>query len=362
MQFGDFTHSFQSPHGSSSTNLYSIPPQAMPQGSSLSVPTFDAKSQIEQDKTLAAVLAAFQKEGVCHVVNTCLASLPSPKVLQSLGFGPDHIFGWGGNVSGRTLRLPLGAGFHTVDSYPAGLFLLPHNEIMYQPEMPRTLLFYCIHPGSIGGRTFVHSSKQIRTFLERTKVGQDLVACIVRDGYTFTSGYPSDNTVCTYLRTWKERFATSDPDVALQRALVCNDRAWWQDNVLMVENVINALVPGEQGEDHLLIPRIAKNPGAPENGFRRYRIGNRHLTPDEIELLLKVFLYTAQGCFWQQGDILLVDNLRFAHSREPYQSNRKIGVLMSGMVKNFARPLNFKEPSSPPHNLSKGDKYGYVSF
>ena len=35
---------------------------------------------------------------------------------------------------------------------------------------------------------------------------------------------------------------------------------------------------------------------------------------------------------WQAGDLLLVDNIRMAHSREPYQGPREIGMVQGDPI------------------------------
>lgn len=85
--------------------------------------------------------------------------------------------------------------------------------------------------------------------------------------------------------------------------------------------------------DTLLFPRIALDAPAIQNGFRCYPLGNgRELTNLEVDLLLDAFLEIRQGVFWEGGDLLLVDNIRFGHSREAYEGTRDIGVAMAGSV------------------------------
>ena len=230
----------------------------------------------------------------------------------------------------------------SVDTYPPELYLLPHNEILYQRKLPRRLLFYCLDPGSSGGRTFAHSSHTLHNLLqEDVVIGQPLLLKIQKHGYLIRSGFPKTNEECPYVRTWSERFGTTCPMQAMKEAQIAKhqfDQCWWRDGVvgstLMTEIVVNGFV-----EDYLLFPRIALDQPDASNAYREFLLGNGEaLTASEIQLLLSCYLHTGQGRHWEKGDILLMDNLRFGHSREPYDSSRdpprKIGILMAGLFLN----------------------------
>lgn len=85
-------------------------------------------------------------------------------------------------------------------------------------------------------------------------------------------------------------------------------------------------------QESLFFPRIALDAPALLNGYRRYPLGNgRDFSPAELDLLLNAFLATREGVHWQAGDILLVDNIRYGHSREAFSGPRSLGVAMAGM-------------------------------
>ncbi|WP_199813428.1 TauD/TfdA family dioxygenase, partial [Streptomyces stelliscabiei] len=51
---------------------------------------------------------------------------------------------------------------------------------------------------------------------------------------------------------------------------------------------------------------------------------------------------------WRPGDLLLVDNLRCAHSREPYQGPREVLVGLADPV----RPADFRPAGFPTKESS----------
>ena len=87
---------------------------------------------------------------------------------------------------------------------------------------------------------------------------------------------------------------------------------------------------------YLLFPRIKLT--APDfiNGYRDYTIGDYKLTSNDISLLIKSFWLTREGLIYKPGDFQLINNIKYAHSRESYkdysldEKKRKIVVAMAG--------------------------------
>jgi len=64
-----------------------------------------------------------------------------------------------------------------------------------------------------------------------------------------------------------------------------------------------------------------------KNGFRCFPLEK------EKALLKEAYFETRQGCVWKAGDIVLMDNIRYAHSREPFEGERELLVSMAGIEK-----------------------------
>jgi hypothetical protein len=54
---------------------------------------------------------------------------------------------------------------------------------------------------------------------------------------------------------------------------------------------------------------------------------------DVVQLLNEVYEAHTVREPWQAGDLMLVDNVRAAHSREPYQGPREVLVAMADAVR-----------------------------
>ncbi|MEO0337169.1 MAG: hypothetical protein AAF202_12295, partial [Pseudomonadota bacterium] len=116
------------------------------------------------------------------------------------------------------------------------------------------------------------------------------------------------------------------------------DECWLQDTgekdadgqpkyMLMTKITIPMFKMDERdGRSYMFFPRIAYDGPSLINGLREFLIGNgQDFSADEITALLQAFFKTREGIYQSPGDILLVDNIRFGHSREPYHERDEQG-------------------------------------
>jgi hypothetical protein len=52
-----------------------------------------------------------------------------------------------------------------------------------------------------------------------------------------------------------------------------------------------------------------------------------------VDVINEVYQRHTAATPWRRGDLLLVDNLRTAHSRQPYEGDREIVVAMGNPVR-----------------------------
>lgn len=295
------------------------------------------------------------RHGAVHVRNTGIVASNggalAEEVLSGLRFGREHVFAWGGLQSVRTERRSLSKELRATDEYPASLWLLPHNEVLYQRNVPQRLLFFNAFGGDVdsGGRTFVHCAKRVEAFIAAQGVaGRRFLDGLRAHGLRIDTGFPderhprrSDN----YFRSWQSRFGTDDEAEAEARCRASTHQfseCWWRDEGpatgaatgtgTLKTLMTRVVVPAYHG-DTLLFPRIALDAPAFRNGYRVYGRGDgTPFTHEEVDMLLHAFLATREGVHYGPGDILLVDNLRYGHSREAFTGARSLGVAMAGSV------------------------------
>lgn len=340
---------------SQDTPIYECPPHVVAPSLRFTARTFDAGGTLSATH-YSVILGQFARYGALHIRNTGLrcehgGALPQ-NVLDALQFSGPDAFPWGGLSSGRTTRRALSPALRATDDYPQHLWLLPHNEILYQRQMPSKLLFFSATDCTPdqGGRTFVHSAETFESWLrDQGPPGLALIDELRIHGFLIEMGFLDENhpeKSTNYFRSWQDRFQTHDRHEAQARCLAATlqfDECWWVEErtqnadktywTLMTRIRIPAYYHDPiTHQESLFFPRIALDAPALLNGYRRYPLGNgRDFSPAELDLLLNAFLATREGVHWQAGDILLVDNIRYGHSREAFSGPRSLGVAMAGM-------------------------------
>ncbi|WNG39399.1 TauD/TfdA family dioxygenase [Archangium violaceum] len=336
---------------------YAIAPAFVRRDELFSVRTFNAEGALDA-RAFEAIRREFARHGVLHIRNTGL-SLSEPgqldvSLLESLGFGQNSSFAWGGMNSGRTTRKALSRELRATDEYPAHLWLLPHNEVLYQRHMPASLLFFSASacPIAQGGRTFVHEADGMERWIRsRGPKGEALLRALREHGMLIEMGFVDERHPekhKNFFRSWQDRFETHSRDEAEARCRASTlqfDECWWREEPTPSREPCFTLmtrvrVPGfyvdpASGRETMFFPRIALDPPSIVNGHRRYPLGNgRELDDDEVDLLLGAFLATREGLHYEAGDILLCDNIRYGHSREAFTPPRTLGVAMANTVLN----------------------------
>ncbi|MFE3329779.1 TauD/TfdA family dioxygenase, partial [Streptomyces sp. NPDC059176] len=82
-------------------------------------------------------------------------------------------------------------------------------------------------------------------------------------------------------------------------------------------------------EVHEYLTDVYGSDGLPFN--TRYGNGDP-LTRDTVDLLNRIYQDHTRREPWQNGDLMLVDNIRTAHSREPYEGDRTVLVALADPV------------------------------
>lgn len=334
---------------------YAIAPAFLRRDELFSVRTFNARGALDAS-AFEAIHRELARHGALHVRNTGLA-LSEPGqlgggLLESLGFGRESSFAWGGMSSGRTTRKALSRELRATDEYPSHLWLLPHNEVLYQRHMPASLLFFSASacPPAQGGRTFVHEADGMERWIRsRGPKGEALLGALREHGMRIEMGFVDERHPekhRNYFRSWQDRFETHSRDEAEARCRASTlqfDECWWREEPTASREPCFTLmtrvrVPGfyrdpVSGRETMLFPRIALDPPSIVNGHRRYPLGNgRELNDEEVDLLMGAFLATREGLHYEAGDLLLCDNIRYGHSREAFTPPRALGVAMARTV------------------------------
>jgi alpha-ketoglutarate-dependent taurine dioxygenase len=230
-------------------------------------------------------------------------------------------------------RDALAPGVYSSSHWPADQPMCMHHELSYASLAPRLLAFACVTPPTSGGCTALADAAAVLRDLPA-----DLVTRFEQHGWLLTRGYnPLVGTA------WQDAFGTTD---AAEVGRYCADNdlevSWQPDGGLTTRQTRAA---------------VAKHPGTGERTwFNQIAFLNEWtMEPEVREFLVSEFgpealpfntffgdgepldRATVDGINevyqkhtvrepWQRGDLMVVDNVRMAHSREPYRGDRAIVV------------------------------------
>jgi len=222
--------------------------------------------------------------------------------------------------------------------YPSSEVIPFHNEMSYFSLWPRHAWFMCEVPAKSGGATPLANSADVWRRLPQA-VKEPFERLGVR--YTRTIGHPVD-------LGWQDVFQTNDKaEVAAYCKHFNVAFEWLGDDLLQTSQVRPATAKhNETGETvwfnqaHLfhpssLGPEIHEwllghygEPLLPRNAS--YGDGSP-IPLDALEAVRAVYRDIAVSSAWQAGDVLVFDNVRFAHSRGSFEPPRRIVVALAGI-------------------------------
>jgi alpha-ketoglutarate-dependent taurine dioxygenase len=237
-------------------------------------------------------------------------------------------------------------GVYSSATWPANQPMCMHHELSYRLEVPSLMLFACLSAPTRGGATAVSDSPTVLDALPN-----DLTERFERDGWLLARSYNDEIGA-----TLEEAFGTEDRD-AIESYCRANaiELEWQPDGELRTRQrrsaVVRHPVTGERcffnqlaflnewtidPEVHEYLVDMYGAEGLPFNtGFGT----GEPLTQGIVELINAVYEANTMREPWQAGDLMLVDNIRTAHSREAYDGPREILVGM-------AEPVRLSDASS----------------
>ena len=239
-----------------------------------------------------------------------------------------------------------------------------HNEMSYAAKFPHFIAFLCHTPSAIGGETPIADMHEVWANLP-PRIRDTFAERALR--YTQILGRRPRRFL---KKTWTEMFHTEDKaEVERLCAEQGIDAIWGKKDRLKLNQVRPAVMPhplsGKSiwfNQAHIFHPsfsRELKRFGMPIRAFLlgRYETFCRRRNPDlypynctygdgtsidqkDIEEVRDVLWGQSITFDWQQGDLVLLDNIQVAHSRLPYQGQRLILTSLIERMKTELRGPN----------------------
>ena len=224
--------------------------------------------------------------------------------------------------------------------WPANQQMCMHHELSYRLEFPGMLLFACITPPSRGGTTGLADASAVLQELP-----SDVVARFEREGWLLARSYNGEIGASV-----AEAFGTEDrAEVEAYCRANAIEAAWQPDGSLRTLQRRSAVVRHPLTGSRCWFNQIAfLNEWTLDPEVREYlvdmygvdalpfntRFGNGDPIDEELVLLINgVYEANTVRDPWQAGDLLIVDNVRTAHSREPFEGPRDLAVGMADPVR-----------------------------
>jgi len=228
-------------------------------------------------------------------------------------------------------RLSYPGGVYSATPWPPNQQMCMHHELSYTLEFPGLMMFACLTAPASGGATTVSDSPTVLGALPA-----DLVQRFEREGWMLVRNYNED-----FGASVEEAFGTGDRG-QIERYCRANatEFQWQPDGTLRTWQRRSAVVRHPVTRQRCWFNQIAfLNERTMDPEVRDYladlygedglpfttRFGHGDpVGEDIVELLNETYEAHTRREPWQSGDLLLVDNVRTAHSREPYEGVREV--------------------------------------
>jgi alpha-ketoglutarate-dependent taurine dioxygenase len=231
-------------------------------------------------------------------------------------------------------------GVYSSTKWPPNQPMCMHHELSYTLEFPGLMLFACLSAPAGGGATALADSPTVLGALP-----SELVERFEREGWLLTRSYNDEigasiaeafgtedrGAVERYCRAnaieleWQPEggLRTRQRRSAVVRHPVTGERCWFNQIAFLSEWTMAAEV-----REYLV--DVYGADGLPFNT----RFGNGDpIGEDVVQLINSVYEANTAREPWQAGDLMLVDNVRTAHSREPFEGPREVLVGLADPVR-----------------------------
>ncbi|MFC6064242.1 TauD/TfdA family dioxygenase [Streptomyces ochraceiscleroticus] len=231
-------------------------------------------------------------------------------------------------------------GVYSSTKWPPNQQMCMHHELSYTLTFPGLMMFACLTAPAEGGATAVADASAVLDALPT-----ELVRRFEREGWLLTRSYNEEIGA-----PWAEAFGTENP-AEVERYCRANaiDFAWQKDGILHTRQrrsaVVHHPVTGRRCwfnqiaflNEWTMAPEVREylvdEYGADGLPFNTRFGDGAPIGEDIVQLLNEVYEKHTAREPWQAGDLLLVDNVRTAHSREPFEGPREVLVAMADGVR-----------------------------
>jgi len=231
-------------------------------------------------------------------------------------------------------RRPLGHGVWSQAAWPSTSAMCMHHELGWQRTPPAYLLIACLRPAASGGRTGVADGRAMLSLLP-----DPIVDRARRHGWTLVRRYAEGLVGMP----WQDAFPGWDAEaVEAYAAAEGIELEWGADSLLTRRHRPAVRATGSDGAPAWsnLLPFCSEwTLEPPVHEFLVSTLGRAALpfettfgdgspfTAEDVDTVNAAYRRATAHVTWRAGDVLLLDNVRTAHSMEPFTGEREMAVL-----------------------------------
>lgn len=220
-----------------------------------------------------------------------------------------------------------------VTRFPADQWIPPHHELYYTPTPPARVAFVCLTPPRVGGETSIYDGRLAWRLLPpalRARLASQRVLWRRRLG-------PPGEVRALENTSWSRAFGATSFEEAQRLAIAggYSVTAVDEDRERMTIDCLTWMGEG----DCLATSMVGNHPwiyekfyGGAETSHEepRWEDGTK-LTEDELIGMLEAYARARVHARWtRRGEVLMLDNRRFAHGRQPWAGPKREIVVVMG--------------------------------
>ncbi|MET0621445.1 MAG: condensation domain-containing protein [Pyrinomonadaceae bacterium] len=239
-------------------------------------------------------------------------------------------------------RTAVGKQIYTSTDHPPDQWIEMHSEHSYSHQWPLKIWFGCLEPAARGGETPVASNREVLARLD-----PQLVARFEEKKVMYVRNYGDGLGV-----SWQTAFQTADRGEVGEYCRRAGIEFEWKDEDHLRTWQVREAVRRHprSGEptwfNHLNIYNVATlDPGVRKSlmtmfreedlPFNTYYGDGSKIEESVLTEIREAYTRSLRAFAWEQGDVLMLDNMFTAHGRKPYGGSRKVVVAMGDLFGGY---------------------------
>jgi alpha-ketoglutarate-dependent taurine dioxygenase len=238
-----------------------------------------------------------------------------------------------------TPRTQIRGHIYTSTEYPATETIPLHNENAYTRRWPMQIAFYCVKPADSGGDTPIADSRKVcdsiperirdlfasrglmyvRNFGEIDLPWQEVFKTDDRGEVEL---FCEQNEI-EYEWRDKHRLHTRQRVAAIRAHPITQERLWFNQAHLFH-------ISGLSADARSTLAQVYGKGDLPRNVY--YGDGG-DIEVEDLDAIRRAYDRHMTTFRWKESDLLILDNMRFAHGRLPYNGSRRVLVGMANEMR-----------------------------